>query len=108
MEKMVEANRLGKKTGEGFFQWDDETCQRPTPDDPHDATPILAALVNEAHRLVDDGVGDEAPVSEVLKRGADSNVGPFDLADIFARESLRVTLEARYEKTGVGVYEPVF
>jgi len=108
METMVDDGRLGKKTGEGFFQWDGETCQRPTPDDPHDPTPILAALVNEAHRLVEAGVGDEATVNEVLKRGADSDVGPFDLADMFGRESLRATLEARYEETGAGVYEPVF
>lgn len=108
MEELVETGRLGKKSGEGFFEWDGETCERPTPDEPHDATPILAALVNEAHRLVEDGVGDESTVNEVLKRGADSDVGPFDLADMFGRDALRATLEERHEETGAGVYEPVF
>lgn len=108
MERLVDAGRLGKKSGEGFFQWDGETCQRPTPEEPHDATPILAALVNEAHRLVDDGVGDADTVNEVLRRGADSDVGPFDLADVFGRDALRATLSERYEATGAGIYEPVF
>jgi 3-hydroxyacyl-CoA dehydrogenase len=107
MEGMVDAGHLGKKSGEGFFQWDGDECRRPTPEEPHDATPVIAALVNEAHRLVADGVGDEATVNDVLKRGADSDVGPFDLAEMFGRESLRATLEARHAETGASVYEPV-
>lgn len=107
MESLVEAGHLGKKTGRGFFKWDGETCLLPEVEEPHDVTPIVGALVNEAHRLVADGVGDEATVNDVLKRGADSDVGPFDLAEMFGRESLRATLEARHAETGASVYEPV-
>lgn len=108
MEEMVDAGRLGKKTGEGFFEWDGQHCSVPTPDEPHDIQPVLAALVNEAHRLVDDGVADEETVDEILKRGGDSEIGPFDLEEMFGRKVLRETLESRYAETGGAVYDPVF
>jgi enoyl-CoA hydratase/3-hydroxyacyl-CoA dehydrogenase len=107
MEQMVAADRLGKKTGEGFFEWDGETCEIPD-DDSHDVTPVLAALVNEAHRLVADGVADRETVNEILKRGGDSDVGPFDIEEMFGEEFLRETLRERYDETGAAIYEPVF
>lgn len=108
MDEMVESGHLGKKTGRGFFEWDGEECLVPGPDDPHDVQPILAALVNEAHRLVDDGVADEATVDEILKRGGDSEVGPFDLEEMFGADALRETLQERHDETGAAVYDPVF
>ena len=108
MEAMVEQGRLGKKTGEGFFVWEGEEAVVPEPDEPHDIMPVLAALVNEAHRLVRDGVGDEETVNEILKRGGDSEMGPFDIEETFGSDELRGTLEERYEETGASIYEPVF
>lgn len=108
METMVEDGRLGKKTGEGFFVWEGDRAVVPEPDEPHDLMPVLAALVNEAHRLVEDGVGDEETVNEILKRGGDSEMGPFDVEETFGSDFLRETLEERHEETGASVYEPVF
>ena len=108
MEKMVEEGRLGKKSGEGFFVWEGDEAVVPEPEEPHEVTPILAALVNEAHRLVADGVGDEETVNEILKRGGDSEMGPFDVEEMFGSDSLRETLKERHEETGASIYEPVF
>jgi 3-hydroxyacyl-CoA dehydrogenase len=108
MDALVDHGDLGKKTGRGFFEWDGETCLLPDVTDPHDVTPVLAALVNEAHRLVDDGVADPDTVNDVLKRGSGGDVGPFDLEATFGADYLRDVLEARYEETGAGVYDPVF
>lgn len=108
MEKMVEAGHLGKKSGRGFFEWDGDECRRPETDDVHDVTPILGALVNEAHRLVDDGVADADTVDEILKRGGDSDVGPFDVEAMLGQDFLRNALQERHEATGAAVYDPVF
>jgi enoyl-CoA hydratase/3-hydroxyacyl-CoA dehydrogenase len=108
MESMVEAGKLGKKTGRGFFEWDGEDCLLPEAGENHDVTPVVAALVNEAHRLVDDGVGDPETIDEVLKRGSGGDVGPFDLEDTLGAGFLREALERRHAETGAGVYEPVF
>jgi enoyl-CoA hydratase/3-hydroxyacyl-CoA dehydrogenase len=108
MEEMVEDGKLGRKSGEGFFVWEGDRAVVPEPDEPHDLTPVLAALVNEAHRLVGDGVGDEETVNEILKRGGDSEMGPFDVEDTFGGDFLRETLEDRHGETGASVYERVF
>ncbi|MFC6954382.1 3-hydroxyacyl-CoA dehydrogenase [Halorubellus litoreus] len=108
MDAMVDRDDLGKKSGHGFFEWDGETCLLPEVDDPHDVTPVLAALVNEAHRLVDDGVGDRDTVNDVLKRGSGGDVGPFDLEATFGADYLRDVLDARYEETEAAVYDAVF
>jgi enoyl-CoA hydratase/3-hydroxyacyl-CoA dehydrogenase len=107
MERMAEDGRLGAKAGKGFFEWADGDCQRPDADT-HDVTPILGALVNEAHRLVADGVADAATVNEILKRGGDSAVGPFDIEEMLGTDHLRERLAERHGETGAGVYEPVF
>jgi enoyl-CoA hydratase/3-hydroxyacyl-CoA dehydrogenase len=108
MEEMVAEDRLGKKTGEGFFTWEHGVVSLPAPEEPHDVTPILAALVNEAHRLVDDGVADAATVNEILKRGNDGETGPFDIEEMFGTDYLRDVLETRYEETGGEIYAPTF
>jgi 3-hydroxyacyl-CoA dehydrogenase len=107
MEALIEAGNLGKKSGEGFFEWDGEECQIPDAD-PYDVTPVLASLVNEAYRLVADGVADRETVNEILKRGGDSETGPFDIEEMLGTEYLRQTLEERHEETGGAIYEPVF
>ena len=108
MQTMVEEGQLGKKTGQGFFAWDGETCLLPDVEEGHDVTPVVAALVNEAYRLVDDGVGDRETINDILKRGSGGDTGPFDIEAMLGTEFLRSTLERRYEETGASVYEPVF
>ena len=108
MEQMVANGHLGKKTGHGFFEWEGPQCLHPEPETAHDITPILAALTNEAHRLVDDGVADAETVNEILKRGGDSEMGPFDIEEMFGTAYLRETLATRHEETGGEIYRPVF
>jgi enoyl-CoA hydratase/3-hydroxyacyl-CoA dehydrogenase len=108
MEAMVGRGDLGKKAGRGFFEWDGDRALVPDAEDPHDVTPVVAALVNEAHRLVDDGVGDPDAIDAVLRRGSGGHVGPFDLEAALGTEFLRETLRDRHAETGAGVYEPAF
>jgi len=108
MERMREAGKLGMKTGEGFFEWDGEECLVPDTDEPYDVTPVVAALVNEAHRLVEDDVADAETVDDILKRGSGGDIGPFDIEAMLGAEYLRETLARRHEETGAGVYDPVF
>ena len=108
MEQMIADGHLGMKTGQGFFEWANGEARIPEPDEPNDITPVLAALVNEAHRLVDDGVADSETVNEILKRGGDSETGPFDIEEMFGPDYLRELLETRYSETGATIYNPIF
>lgn len=47
-------------------------------------------------------------MNAILKRGGDSEIGPFDLEEMFGADALRETLEDRHAETGAAIYEPVF
>lgn len=106
MDAMVEAGRLGRKTGEGFFEWADGRPVRPDVEEPHDVTPVVAALVDEAHRIVADGVADRERVDAILRRGGGGDAGPFELGELLGYDFLRATLEERHAETGAAIYEP--
>lgn len=105
MERMVAEGRTGKKAGEGFFEWRDGEVVIPD-GEAHDVQPVVAALVDEAHRLVADGVADRETIDEILKRGSGGDLGPFDVEAMVGGERLREILERRYEETGAGVFDP--
>ncbi|MFD1644141.1 3-hydroxyacyl-CoA dehydrogenase [Haloarchaeobius litoreus] len=106
METMVADGRAGAKDGEGFFRWEDGEAVLPAVESPHDVQPIVAALVNEAHRMVADGVADRETLNEILKRGSGGAIGPFDIEGMVGGDVLRDVLESRYAETGAGVFEP--
>ncbi|MFC7045458.1 3-hydroxyacyl-CoA dehydrogenase NAD-binding domain-containing protein [Halobacteriaceae archaeon GCM10025711] len=106
MEEMVADGCRGMKDGEGFFAWDGDDPQVPDTDADADVTPVVAALVNEAHEMVADGVADRDRVDAILKRGSGGAVGPFDLEAMLGADTLRDVLQQRYEETGAGVFAP--
>lgn len=106
MESMVEEGRLGRKTGEGFFEWTDHGPTLPDTAETADITPVIAALVNEAHAMVSDGITDREGIDEILTRGSGGDLGPFDLESMFGAAYLCDVLEERYEATGGDIYSP--
>jgi enoyl-CoA hydratase/3-hydroxyacyl-CoA dehydrogenase len=106
MEQMVAEGRAGKKDGEGFFTWRDGEAEIPDEGPVHDVQPVVAALVNEAHRMVADGVADRDTLNDVLRRGSGGDVGPFDVESMVGADALREILRERHAETGAGVFEP--
>jgi|GEM_PF-302195 len=105
MERLVETGHTGKKAGRGFFEWNGGEAVVPD-GEAHDIQPVVAALVSEAHRLVDDGVADRETVDEILKRGGGGDLGPFDIEAMVGGDTLRGILERRHAETGADVFEP--
>lgn len=106
MESMVADGQLGRKTGAGFFEWSDGDAVIPEADDAADVTPIVAALVNEAHAMVADGITDRDGIDEILRRGSGGDLGPFDLESMFGAGSLLEVLEERHAATEAPIYGP--
>ncbi|MFB6105251.1 MAG: 3-hydroxyacyl-CoA dehydrogenase NAD-binding domain-containing protein [Halobacteriaceae archaeon] len=104
MEAMVEAGRLGRKAGEGFFEWRAGDPVLPEETDDAEITPIVAALVDEAHAMVADGITDRDGIDEILKRGSGGDLGPFDLEAMFGADALLAVLEARHAATEAAIF----
>ena len=81
--EMVEAGRLGRKSGQGFYRY--EGGRKVEPDSPgvglsHERIleRIVAALVNEASFAVEEGVATEDDVDRAMRLGLNHPRGPFE------------------------------
>jgi 3-hydroxybutyryl-CoA dehydrogenase len=92
-ERLVAAAQLGRKTGAGFYAYDETGATLgPTPEftprgrsthdgaDPRILERITLAIVNEAYRTVGDGVASPSDIDLALRLGASHPVGPFQRA----------------------------
>lgn len=103
MEKMVEWGKLGKKSGEGFYRWSGRRAEIPEAS-PADVRPLVAAIVNEAFRIVEDGIADEETVNRVYKLATNAPFGIIDIANMLGHESLIEVLEDAFRATNREVF----
>ncbi|MGB9965522.1 3-hydroxyacyl-CoA dehydrogenase NAD-binding domain-containing protein [Halobacterium hubeiense] len=107
IEEKVEAEALGKKTGEGFYDYEDGGAEVPTDEVREDvADRLVAVMANEVAKLVGNDVADPAEIDEAVKLGAGYPDGPAKMADEAGVAHLYETLADVYEETGAARYEP--
>ncbi len=105
---LVNSGNLGKKTGKGLFDW---SAGRPVidtsnPTTEFDATHMVALQVNEATKLLEEGVSDSPQDIDLAMANGGGGIGPFALAKGIGYPTLILKCNELADKFGVEVFRP--
>ncbi|GAB6880394.1 3-hydroxyacyl-CoA dehydrogenase/enoyl-CoA hydratase family protein [Halorubrum gandharaense] len=104
----VEKDELGKKSGKGFYDYENGGVDVPSDDiDPDVRRRLLAIMANEVAGLIENGVADVDAIDRAVMLGAGFPDGPAKLADGEGLDTLIETLDELHEETGEERYEVV-
>jgi len=106
LESKVESDELGKKTGQGFYDYENGGVDIPSDAGRDDvAERLLAVMANEAAGLVANDVAPIEDIDRAMQLGAGYPEGPGKLADDHGVDALAEALETLHEETGAARYE---
>ncbi|MFT4923580.1 MAG: enoyl-CoA hydratase/3-hydroxyacyl-CoA dehydrogenase [Haloarculaceae archaeon] len=107
LQRTVDDEHLGKKTGKGFYDYEDGGVEIPPDAGREDVeSRLVAIMANEVGKLVEKDVAPVEDIDEAVKLGGGYPEGPAKMADAAGLDSLIETLEAAHEETGAARYEP--
>jgi len=105
LERAVEEDRLGRKTDEGFYDYDDGGADYEGADAREEVEHrLLAVMANEVATLLADDVATTDAIDQAMGLGAGFPEGPVVLAEAAGLETLVETLDAAHEKAGAERY----
>ena len=108
MAEKVENDELGQKTGRGYYDYEDGDGVDYEPGDGEgfDTLRIEARMVNEAARLVGEGVARPDEIDTGVRLGLGFPEGICRRADKIGLDTILDTLESLYAETGEDRFEP--
>ncbi len=107
LAEKVEEGNLGKKSGKGFYDYENGGADVPT-DAGSEAVVnrLQAVMANEVAKIVGNEVAPADEIDEAVMLGAGFPEGPARMADDAGLDVLLETLEDLYDETGAERYEP--
>ena len=106
LEAKVDEENLGKKTGSGFYDYENGGVEIPS-DASSDAIErrLLAVMANEVAGLIEADVADAKSIDTAVMLGAGFPDGPAKLADATGLDVLLDTLDSLHEESGSARHE---
>jgi enoyl-CoA hydratase/3-hydroxyacyl-CoA dehydrogenase len=108
LKEKVDAGTLGKKTGKGIFDW---SKGRPEIDldkakEDFDPTDLVAVQVNEATKLIEEGVVKSPDDIDKAMINGGGGIGPFQLAKGIGYDKIAKRCEELAKQFGMKTFEP--
>lgn len=111
LEEMVERGDLGKKTGQGFYDWSDGRpdidTSKASEDIEFELEDLAALQANEASKLLEEGVSEDPDeINEAVKKGGNTPFGPFELAESIGYDNVVEKCKELAEEYDVDIFKP--
>jgi len=107
LEEKVENENLGKKSGAGFYDYEEGGVEIPTDQGDDDVRArLLAVMANEVAKLVQNDVADAPEIDNAVMLGLGYPEGPAKMADDYGLSALVDALEDAREQHDHPRYEP--
>jgi enoyl-CoA hydratase / 3-hydroxyacyl-CoA dehydrogenase len=106
--EMVDEGLLGRKTGSGFYEWRSGKAVIPSaePTSKLELTDFLALEVNEAVKLIEEGVAIPQDIEMGVIFGMNRPFGPISVAQGLTNAEVRKKLEELTKTFGIKVFAP--
>ncbi len=79
IESLFEEEKLGRKTGEGFYSYEERPSVTEEDGEGFDVGLLLKPFIEEAEKVVAEGIADEESVDTAMKLGGNIPRGPFEM-----------------------------
>ena len=106
-EPFVKANKLGRKTGVGFYDWKKSRPIIPSElKNNYDFERSWAVAINEAAFMINEDVASPESIDLGMKLGTGWPVGPCEYADIKGLDTILFTLQEAFDQYAIELYKP--
>ncbi len=108
LDSFIKSKELGMKTGSGIYKWENGKAIIPEANE-SDKISLMDALyleVNEATKLLEDGVASPEDIETGVKYGLNRPFGPITVANGLSNDEILETLNKLYDEYKIDVFLP--
>ncbi|MEM0118320.1 MAG: 3-hydroxyacyl-CoA dehydrogenase/enoyl-CoA hydratase family protein [Conexivisphaerales archaeon] len=108
LQRMVQEQRLGRKTGKGFYEWVEGRAKIPQaePTDKVSVLDLFAIEINEAVKLIEEGVARPDDIEKAVVLGMNRPFGPISVAKSYTSQEIASKLQELAERFECKVFYP--